>query len=174
VRIDTLIFGSFCAESHKKNQKLKRNSTQTLCVKISKEEVMEDDKIESIPKTMEKFFGCSGKMVKPSLDSVKKIVKKVRKGKLVTLEQIREKLARDFKVQTACPASTTKALQLLSKEERPVSYWRVVKKNGALLAKFPSGVKGHASLLQKEGLEIDFSKKNPVVVDYEAKLSKLA
>jgi len=135
---------------------------------------MDEDIIESIPKTMEKFFGCSGKMVKPSMVTVKAIIKTIRKGKLVTLEQIREKLASDFNVQTTCPASTTKALQLLSKEVKPVCYWRVVKKNGELIAKFPKGIEGHASLLQKEGFAINFNKKTPVVVGFESKLSKFA
>jgi len=134
---------------------------------------MDTDKIESIPKTMEKFLGCSGKMVKPSLSSVKNVVKKIRKGKLVTLEILREKLAADFNVQTACPASTTKILQILSKEEHPICYWRVVKKKGELLSKFPDGVEGHAALLEREGFEIDFSKKNPIVIGYQDKLFKL-
>ena len=135
---------------------------------------MDEDIIEPIPKTMEKFFGCTGKMVKPSLSSVKEIVKKVRKGKLITIEQIREKLANDFNVQTACPASTTKALEILSKESKPLCYWRVIKKNGELLAKYPKGVEGHASLLKKEGFTIDFKKTKPVVVGYENKLYNLA
>ena len=135
---------------------------------------MEEDKIEVIPKTMEKFFGCSGKMVKPSTDTVKEVVRKIRKGKLATLEQLREKIASDFGVETACPASTTKALQVLSKESRPVCYWRIVKKKGELISKFPEGVEGHASLLEKEGFEIDFGKKNPVVVGYDKKLIKLS
>ena len=129
------------------------------------------DKIETIPKTMEKFFGCSGKMVKPTQDTVKVLVKSIRKGKLVTIEQLRDKLASDFSVQTACPASTMKALQLLSKEQKPICYWRVIKKKGALITKFPNGIDGHASLLMNEGFEIDSTKKNPFVVDYEAKLS---
>ena len=135
---------------------------------------MDTNKIESIPKTMEKFLGCSGKMVKPSLNSVKNVVKKIRKGKLVTLEILREKLATDFNVQTACPASTTKMLQILSKEEHPICYWRAVKKKGELLSKFPDGVEGHAALLECEGFEIDFSKKNPIVIGYQDKLFKLA
>jgi len=135
---------------------------------------MKEPVIVDIPIKMEKFFGCSGKMLKPSTDFVKAIVKKIRKGKLITLEQLRERLASDFCVQTACPSSTTKALQLLSKEEEPVCYWRVIKKKGELITKFPNGVEGHASLLQKEGFEIDYSKKNPVVVDYESKLVKFA
>ena len=121
---------------------------------------------------MEKFFGCSGAMVKPSSDTVKALVRNIRKGKIVTLEQLREKIAKDFQVNTACPASTSKALQTLSKEVKPVCYWRVVKKKGELFPKFPNGAQGHAALLEKEGFEIDFSKKNPVVVGYENKLSK--
>ena len=132
---------------------------------------MNQDKIETIPKTMEKFFGCSGEMVKPSTDAVKAIVKKVRKGQLITLDQLREKLANSFGVQTACPASTAKALELLSKEDKPVSYWRVIKKKGELISKYPDGVEGHASLLQKEGFEIDFSRKTPVVLGFESKLA---
>lgn len=133
-----------------------------------------EDNIEVIPKTMEKFFGCSGKMVKPSTETVKSIVKKIGKGKLVTLSQIRQRLSKDFAVQTACPASITKALQALSKEEKSVCYWRVVKQNGELITKFPDGVKGHALLLEKEGFEIDFSKKPPVVVGYESKLTAIS
>lgn len=129
-----------------------------------------DDVIEAIPKTMEKFFGCSGRMVKPSSDTVKAIVKKIRKGRLVTLNQLREKLAQDFSVQTACPASTTKALRILSKEEKPIGYWRVIKQKGELITQFPNGAKGHALLLENEGFEVDFNRKNPVVIDYEAKL----
>lgn len=129
-----------------------------------------EDTIETIPKTMEKFFGCSGQMIKPALDTVKVLVEDIQKGKLVTIEQLRDKLASDFRVQTACPASTMKALQILSKEQKPICYWRVVKKKGELISKFPNGIDGHALKLKSEGFEIDISKKNPVVVDYEAKL----
>ena len=131
------------------------------------------DKIEAIPKTMERFFGCSGKMVKPTHDTVKVLVSSISKGKLITIEQLRNKLASDFSVQSACPASTMKALQLLSKEQKPICYWRVIKKKGELIAKFPNGIDGHASLLKNEGFEIDSTKKNPVVIDYETKLGTL-
>ena len=126
-----------------------------------------EDKIEAIPKTMEKFFGCSGKMVRPSTNTVKRVVRKIPKGEILTLEQLREKLAIDFNVQVACPASTSKALKTLAKEEKTICYWRVVKKKGELIADFPNGIEGHAELLESEGFEIDYSKKNPFVVGYE-------
>lgn len=130
-----------------------------------------EDIIEPIPKTMEKFLGCSGQMVKPSVDTVETLIGKIKKGKLVTLSQLREKIARDLKVSTACPAATLKALQLISKKEKAKSFWRIVKEKGELIAKFPNGVEGHAERLQAEGHKIDFSKKVPVVVGYESKLS---
>lgn len=135
---------------------------------------MGKDIIETIPNTMEKFFGCAGEMVKPTTDTVATTVGKIPKGKLVTLEQIRAKIASDFKVETTCPASTMKALHMLSKSEKPICYWRVIKKKGALIAKFPNGTAGHAAMLENEGFEINFSRKNPVVVDYENNLATLA
>ncbi len=67
-------------------------------------------------------------MLKPSTNTVKAIVRIVRKRKIITLDQLREKLASDFSVQASCPASTIKALQILSKEAKLIGYWRVVKK----------------------------------------------
>jgi len=134
---------------------------------------MEEDEIVVIPKTMEKFFGCSGKMVKPSIKTVKQIVEQIPKGKLYTLEQIKEKLAFDFNVQTACPASINKALLILSKEEKPICYWRVIKKKGELISKFPDGVEGHGLLLEIEGFEIDTSKKYPIVFEFRDKLAEI-
>ncbi len=130
-----------------------------------------EDKIEDIPKTMEKFLGCSGKMIRPSPVTVKKIVQKIRKGRLVTIDNLREKLASDFDVNIACPSSTLKALAYLSKEPNPCAYWRVIKRNGDLITKFPGGEKGHAQLLIDEGFEIDFKRKNPII-DFESKLHK--
>jgi len=134
---------------------------------------MKKPEIADIPVTMEKFLGYSGKMLKPTVDIVRELVIKIEKGKLSTLERIREELASKYNVNTSCPASTLKALQLLSKEEQPVCYWRVIKKNGELISKFPDGVNGHAFLLEEEGFEINFNKKNPVVVNYEMNLSEL-
>lgn len=128
--------------------------------------------IESIPKSMEKFFGCSGNMVKPSSKTLKAIVKKIGKGELVTINQLREKLAEDYSVETACPASTLKALIALSKETKPVCYWRVIKNKGELIPKFLDGEDGHAKLLENEGFEISYKKKKPIVLGYESYLVK--
>ena len=53
-------------------------------------------KIVDIPPKMEKRFG-KGKMLIPKPLDIDALIRKVKKGKLVTQSQIREKLANDFK-----------------------------------------------------------------------------
>lgn len=133
-----------------------------------------DDVVECIPKTMEKFLGCTGKLVKPSPDTVESLLRQIRKGKIATISQLREKIAKDFNVETACPAATMKALQLISKQEQAKCFWRVVTAKGELISKFPGGVAGHAELLLREGHQIDFSRKVPFVIEYASKLAAFA
>jgi hypothetical protein len=77
-------------------------------------------------------------------------------------------LAEQFDVQAVCPVATKKALQAIANNpSNDAAYWRVVKKNGELLAHFPSGVKGHAALLGKEGFVIDTSGQKPKVKNIE-------
>jgi len=139
-------------------------------VGLENRKIYMDNKIEPIPDTMEKFFGCAGKMIKPSTDGVQAHVKKINKGRLITLEQLRKEIAKEFEVEVACPAGTLKALQLLSQEVKPVCYWRVVKKSGELISKFPGSFEGHGSLLEREGFQINYERKVPVVIGYESYL----
>jgi len=130
----------------------------------------QDDVITNIPKTMEKFFGCSGKMLRPCPATVEDLIKKIPKDKLSTTELIRKKLAAEFEVQATCPATTDKALQTIANSAAKTAYWRVLKKKGELIAKFPGGVEGHAKLLRKEGFTIEKNGKVPSVKDFTNKL----
>ena len=132
----------------------------------------QEDQITNIPKTMEKFFGCSGKMLKPCPATVAELIKKIPKGKLTTTELLREKLAAKYKVQATCPAATNKTLQAIANDSKNIAYWRVVKKKGELIAKFPGGVEGHAKLLKKEGFTINKKTKVPTVKNFTDKLFK--
>lgn len=71
-------------------------------------------------------------------------------------------------MQAACPVATTKVLKEMSLQASDVSYWRVVKKKGELISKLTGSVEGHAKLLEKDGLIINYSKKTPVVKNYES------
>lgn len=126
--------------------------------------------IVKIPATMEKFFGGSGYMVKPDLPAVVDLIKKIPKGKVATLDSIREKLAKKNKVMTSCPAATMKSIKAAIKEDGKLCYWRVIKGDGKLIGQFPGAVKGHAEKLESEGFAIDSTKKDPRVSDFEKKL----
>ena len=130
--------------------------------------------IVDIPKTMEKFFGCSGKMVKPGLDAVIFAVKKIPKGNLITMSILCEKLAKKFKANVACPATTGKSLYEAASasvdKREAVPFWRVIKTNGELNNKFPGGVEKQASLLRREGFDIVAFGKTCKVKNFESYL----
>ena len=130
------------------------------------------DVIEDIPSTMEKFLGFSGKMVKPSSETVLKILAQIPKGKVTTIAEIRAKLAHDFNVQTACPAATLKSIIQVAKSKESIAYWRVLKPKGELIAKLPGGFEKQSQDLEMEGFEIDNSKKTPTVIDFSSRLEK--
>ncbi len=62
-------------------------------------------KIKTIPKKLSKSWG-KGKFVLPSPLEVNTLMKKVPKGKLTTINEIRRKLAKKHKTTTACPIVT--------------------------------------------------------------------
>lgn len=132
------------------------------------------DAIVSIPKTMEKYFGYSGKMLKPSPNTVASIIKKIPKGRVITIDALCKKLAKKFKTEIACPATTEKSLCLAATESvtknTHLPYWRVLKKNGELIRKLPNGIEGHAASLVKEGHKIVSTSKSKSLKDFEGVL----
>ena len=122
-----------------------------------------------------------GKMLIPTPALVDRWIKKIPEGKLATVDQIREALAREFGVDFTCPLATGWFVKIIAgktedelkegiKEVSP--YWRVVKKNGSLLDKKPEIWKLQASRLEKEGHELIYKGEDrpPVVKDFRSKL----
>ena len=132
------------------------------------------DTIVNIPETMEKYFGCSGKMLKPSPNTVASIIKKIPEGRVATIDTMCKKLAKKFKTEIACPATTEKSLCLAATESvtknTRLPYWRVLKKNGELIRKLPNGVEGHAANLMKEGHKIISTSTSKGLKDFESVL----
>lgn len=132
------------------------------------------DTIVGIPKTMEKYFGCSGKMLKPSPSTVASLIKTIPKGQVGTIDAVCRKLAKKFKTEIACPARTEKSLCVAATESvaknTHLPYWRVLKKNGELIRKLPNGIEGHAANLIKEGHKIVSTSKSKGVEDFESVL----
>ena len=123
-----------------------------------------------------------GKIVKiliPKPLDVDALIRTVPKGKLITDEQIRERLAKDYHADKTCSKVTGIFLRIAAEaaeEDRrrglkKISpYWRVIKKDGGLNPKFPGGIEAQASRLESEGHEVIRKGKEYLVTGYEKNL----
>ena len=147
------------------------------------EEHPEHGKVVDIPPKMQNRFG-TGKMLIPKPMDINALINKISKGKLVTVTQIREKLAKDARANCSCPMTTGIFLRIVAEvaeedlrgEKRKVTpYWRVIKADGSLNEKFPDGAQAQAAHLKKEGHGIEPGKgrKPPRVKKFEESLQKL-
>jgi alkylated DNA nucleotide flippase Atl1 len=152
--------------------------------KSSKEKLSDDKglpKVVKIEGKMTKKWG-TGTCVIPAPREVDEIMKKVPKGKLVTINQIREKLAKRHKATIGCPITTgifasiaarAAAEELAEGKKRIAPYWRTLKTKGEINEKYPGGVEGQKKLLKREGHRIEKKGKRSFVIDFEKYLVKL-
>ena len=138
--------------------------------------------VEGPPKWEKRFGGRRVLVPTPLL--VDGLIRKVRKGKLVTVRRIRERLAKDFNAEATCPLTTgifvrivaeTAEEDLQAGKKRVTPYWRVVRDDGSLNEKFPGSVEEQAARLREEGhlIETGKGKKPPKVRDFEKRLTTL-
>ena len=146
-------------------------------------EKQDHSKIVGIPPTMAKRLG-SGTMLIPKPLDVDALIRKTKKGRLVTVSEIRARLARDNKVDVTCPLTTGIFIRIaaeaaeedLQNGRRHVTpYWRVVKDDGSLNEKFPGGVKAQWRRLREEGHAISPAKgkRPPRVKDFEKSITRV-
>jgi hypothetical protein len=118
----------------------------------------------------------AGTMVIPAPVEVDEIMRKVPKGKLTTINEIRGALARKHRVDVGCPITTgifawiaANAAHEAAEEgaKRITPYWRTLKTGGELNPKYPGGVPGITKLLAAEGHRVIQKGKRFFVVDYE-------
>lgn len=118
-----------------------------------------------------------GKMLAiPAPIEVDEIMKKVPKGKLQTINTIREKVAKKHHADTGCPIcsgifsvlSAHVAAEEIAEGKKDVTpFWRTLKSNGELNPKYPGGIDFQSDRLEEEGFKIDHSRKVPRVKDFE-------
>jgi hypothetical protein len=125
-----------------------------------------------------------GTLLIPRPLDVDALVRKVQTGKLVIVDQIRRRLAKDYGSDSTCPLCTGIFLRIAAEvaEEDLTNgateitpYWRVVKADGGLNEKFPGGVDAQATHLKEEGhtIEPGKGKQPPKVKDFEKALQGL-
>ncbi|MBS1494088.1 MAG: MGMT family protein [Bacteroidetes bacterium] len=102
-------------------------------------------------------------MVIPAPIEVDAVMKTVKKGKVITINDIRKQLSEKHSTETACPITTGIFAWIAShaaEEERKggkkkiTPYWRTIKSTGELNEKYPGGILAHKRALQAEGHEI--------------------
>jgi hypothetical protein len=137
-------------------------------------------KVVSGPATWEKRFGGRRVLV-PTPLLVDSLIRKVKKGNLITVKQIREQLAEEFKADSTCPLTTgifiriaaeTAEEDLRNGKKQITPYWRVLSVDGGLNPKLPGGIKAQTARLKIEGHKIipAKGKKPPKVQDFEKAL----
>ena len=137
-------------------------------------------RVVEITGKMSKRWG-TGTVCIPAPIEVDKIMKKVPKGKLITVNQIREIVARKHGATIGCPLTTgifvgiaARAAEEAAAEGKQDStpYWRTLKAGGELNEKYPGGVEAQAAHLRKEGhtIEPGKGKKPRKVKDFEKAL----
>ncbi len=112
-------------------------------------------------------------------DKVEELIRKIPRGKLVTIKELCEGLAKMYNVDFCCSLVAGISVWLISnaaeeeaekygKERTP--YWRVLKTGGYLNEKYPGGAERHKELLEKEGHTIVKRGKRWFVKDFEESL----
>mgnify|MGYP001094562700 CR=1 FL=1 len=138
-------------------------------------------KVEKITSKMSKRWG-TGTVVIPAPMEVDKMMKKVPRGRLITINEIRAALARKHGATIGCPITTGIFAWIAANaaEERrqkgevnPTPYWRTLKVGGVINEKYPGGVKGQKKLLEKEGHEVIRKGSKCIVANYENFLAEL-
>lgn len=142
-------------------------------------EKLNDDKglpkVEKITGKMTKRWG-PGTVAIPAPREINEIMGQVPRGKLITINRIREIIAKKHKATIGCPITTGIFAWIAahaaeeakaSGRENITSYWRTLKSEGELNEKYPGGVQNQARLLKSEGFEIEPGKgKKPPKVKY--------
>ena len=138
-------------------------------------------KVEKITDKMSKRWG-TGTVVIPAPREVDEVMKKVPRGKLITINNIREQLAKKHGATIGCPITTgifawiaANAAEEESREgkENTTPYWRTLKTGGEINEKYPGGVDVQKKLLEKEGHKVVQKGKKYMVTNYEKSLVKL-
>ena len=136
-------------------------------------------KVGRITGNMTKRWG-TGTMVIPAPREVDALMKKVPSGKLVTINELRAKLAHKHKTSIACPITTGIFAWIAAHaaeeaaaagKSKVTPYWRTLKSGGQLNEKYPGGIPRLKERLEAEGHKVLKQGKRYFVADFEKSLA---
>ena len=123
-----------------------------------------------------------GTMVIPAPREVDALMRKVRKGKLITINELRCALARKHRATVGCPITTgifawiaARAAEegSLAGAKRITPYWRTLKVGGELNPKYPGGIEALRLRLETEGHKIVQKGRRWLVADFGKVLARV-
>jgi hypothetical protein len=127
---------------------------------------------------MSKRWGI-GTMVIPAPLEVDAIMKTVPRGRLITINEIRQALAHKHRADFACPITTgifawisahAAEEDLAEGKKRSTPYWRTLKSGGEINPKYPGGIAAMKRKLLAEGHCVVARGKRYFVPDFERRL----
>jgi alkylated DNA nucleotide flippase Atl1 len=153
--------------------------------KTWRDKLADDKDLPKVVKITGKMTSRWGKgtVVVPAPREVDAIMRKVPEGRLITINEIRQLVAKKHKATIGCPITTGifawiaahAAEEAAAAGETDVTpYWRTLKTGGELNPKYPGGIPRLKSLLEAEGHKVVAKGKRHVVADYEAQLVRTA
>jgi alkylated DNA nucleotide flippase Atl1 len=132
-------------------------------------------KVVAITGQMTKRYG-TGTVAIPAPREVDAIMSRVPSGQVITINEIRNLIAKKHGATIGCPMTTGIFAWIAAHaaeeaaadgEENVTPYWRTLKSGGELNPRYPGGVTRLKKLLQAEGHRVAAKGKRWVVVDYE-------
>lgn len=143
-------------------------------------------KVETISTKMASRWGTKAgdTLVIPAPIEVDEIMRKIPKGNLITINEIRRALAKKHNAAIACPISTgifariaagaAEEARIKGKSKEDITpYWRTLKAGGVINEKYPGGVQTQKKLLEQEGHKVIKKGKKYLVADFEKYLAAL-
>jgi hypothetical protein len=139
-------------------------------------------KVCEIDCTKTKRWGM-GTFVIPAPMEVNELMRRVPKGKLTTIDELRKALARRHGATIACPITTgifawisahAAAEAEAEGKKRTTPYWRTLKSKGELNPKYPGGISGLRRRLSAEGHQVIQKGKRFLVKDFEKRIAQIS
>lgn len=145
------------------------------------QEKLADDKdfpkVARIEGKLSKRWG-EGTFVVPAPREVDAFMKRVPKGKLTTIDELRKALAKKHRTDIACPITTGIFAWIAAHaadeaatagRKRITPFWRTLKSNGEINSKYPGGLDENSKRLRSEGHKIIIKGKRAFVERFEEK-----
>jgi alkylated DNA nucleotide flippase Atl1 len=135
-------------------------------------------KVEKITEKMSKRWGM-GTVAIPAPIEVDEVMKKVPEGKLITINKIREVIAKKHKATIGCPITTgifawiaayAAEQEKVQGKKEITPWWRTLKGEGELNEKYPGGIANQRRLLEGEGHKVIQNGKKILVASFEESL----